>query len=257
MSRCEAGHGRCLQPNICSRDSLFKACGGGSCTWESVVHFVYGKFIQSMNNEGEIVSEEGSLWNKLSPELQDRVLAFLPVLAFLKLRTVCKRWAALPSSQGFRNLCMLVSPHPAYLLVCRRAHTFCIAYDESLNKWYDLDLRFLDRLCLPHWKSPTGDVYHSIEAASGGLFFIWSHKSDGDPSLYSVCNPVTRTWRKLPSLPYYIVPLAVAMVTDRRTLAYKIFVAADSAPETFLSPMAMQAQTSICSNSRSFQVDSP
>ena len=189
------------------------------------------------------MAEEASLWNKLSSELQDRVLAFLPVLAFIKLRTVCKKWAALPSSQSFRNLCTLVSPQPAYLLVCRRAHTFCTAYDESLNVWYDLDLRFLDQLCLPHWKCPNGEVYHSIEAASGGLFFIWSHKSDGDPSLYSVCNPVTRAWRKLPSLPYYVVPLAVAMVTDRHTLAYKIFVAADSAPETFLSPMAMQVQT--------------
>ena len=216
----------CLQPR-----SVYLSCFGIS------TH-------EKMSEQQEIMTEEASLWNKLSSELQDRVLAFLPVLAFLKLRTVCKKWAALPSSQSFKNLCMLVSPQPAYLLVCRRAHTFCTAYDQSLNTWYDLDLRFLDQLCLPHWQCPAGEVYHSIEAASGGLFFIWSHKSDGDPSLYSVCNPVTRAWRKLPSLPYYVVPLAVAMVTNRHTLAYKIFVAADSAPETFLSPMAMQVQTS-------------
>ncbi|XP_073391181.1 F-box/kelch-repeat protein At5g15710 isoform X3 [Physcomitrium patens] len=193
----------------------------------------------------EIMSDEPCpMWNKLSSELQDRVLAFLPVLALVNLRTVCKRWATLPSSQSFKILCMLVSPQPSYLLVCRRAHTFCAAYDQSLNLWYDLNLRFLDQMCLPYLECPNGEVYHSVEAASGGLFFIWSHKSDGEPSLYSVCNPVTRTWRKLPSLPYHIVPLAVAMVTDRLTWKYKIFVAADSSPETLLSPMAMQAQSS-------------
>ncbi|XP_073391184.1 F-box/kelch-repeat protein At5g15710 isoform X5 [Physcomitrium patens] len=193
----------------------------------------------------EIMSDEPCpMWNKLSSELQDRVLAFLPVLALVNLRTVCKRWATLPSSQSFKILCMLVSPQPSYLLVCRRAHTFCAAYDQSLNLWYDLNLRFLDQMCLPYLECPNGEVYHSVEAASGGLFFIWSHKSDGEPSLYSVCNPVTRTWRKLPSLPYHIVPLAVAMVTDRLTWKYKIFVAADSSPETLLSPMAMQVYDS-------------
>lgn len=181
-------------------------------------------------------------WNSLSTELQDRVLAFLPVLSLFQLRTVCKRWATRPSSSSFHNLCSQVSPQPAYLLICRRAHTFCTAYDESLDMWHALDLRFLDSQCQPHWRCDSGEVYHSIEAASGGLFFVWSHKSDGNPAIFSVCNPVTRAWRKLPSLPYYIVPLAVAMTTDRATLAYKIYVAADGAGEPSVSPMVMQVK---------------
>lgn len=198
--------------------------------------------VQPVNNA--VYPGNGS-WNTLPPELQDRVLAFLPVLALFQLRTVCKRWASLPSSPSFHILCSQVPPQPSYLLVCRRAHTYCTAFDRSLEVWYELDLRFLDTRCQPYWKCASGDVYHSIEAASGGLFFIWSHKSDGDPSIFSVCNLVTRAWRKLPSLPYYIVPLAVAMTTDRNTLEYKIFVAADAAPEPSLSPMAMQANSFI------------
>lgn len=47
---------------------------------------------------------ECSLWSALPTELLERVLAFLPFPFLFRLRSVCKRWNALPHCGYFRQL---------------------------------------------------------------------------------------------------------------------------------------------------------
>ncbi|XP_021773544.1 protein UNUSUAL FLORAL ORGANS-like [Chenopodium quinoa] len=53
---------------------------------------------------------DSRLWSRLPQQLVDRILAFLPLPAFFRARSVCKRWYALLYSNSFLQLYLQVSP---------------------------------------------------------------------------------------------------------------------------------------------------
>lgn len=90
----------------------------------------------------EAVEMDGDLWGELPEHLMDNILAKLPVLSFLRLRSVCKKWNALVSDPLFLENCSQTqsagsaSASPLFLLYADRARQSYCTYDPTLNTWY-------------------------------------------------------------------------------------------------------------------------
>jgi hypothetical protein len=188
------------------------------------------------SNESETDARclEAEVWKNLPVDLLERVLASLPLLTLLEFRTVCKAWASLPSSPRFRRLCSQVANHAyTYLFVFKEvawsSNSNPSALDSSSGVWYSLNPSFfLPQLksssCWPLSKREAALYTQDIVAADGSFFCRWSSHDE-----VSVCNPATRSVRMLPPPPLYTDPPhgRVALVVDKQTFAFKLFVVSE------------------------------
>lgn len=154
-----------------------------------------------------------SLWSELPTDLLERVLAFLPPPAFFRFRAVCKKWDKIMYNSNFLKLCSEISAQRPWFVMFQTGPCDVVsAYNPSLSKWHRFSLSFL----------PTR--VQGV-AAAGGLLCC-KGEVDGYRSLF-VCNPITKTWRRLPPMrKKRIVPI-VGLVVDRSTKAYKVIAAGD------------------------------
>jgi hypothetical protein len=142
---------------------------------------------------------ECSLWSALPTELLERVLTFLPFPFLFRLRSVCKRWNALPHCSYFRQL-VGNRPWGACLpvLFCKDASA---DEDEGWNSdsWSAFDTTSQQWRRLPPLTCL--DVHHRkyLVVGSGGLLCIGDFESThNNLVVLVVCNPVTRAFRELP-----------------------------------------------------------
>eukprot|EP00252_Welwitschia_mirabilis_P006806 TRINITY_DN17705_c0_g1_i1.p1 TRINITY_DN17705_c0_g1~~TRINITY_DN17705_c0_g1_i1.p1 ORF type:complete len:349 (-),score=34.99 TRINITY_DN17705_c0_g1_i1:547-1593(-) len=159
---------------------------------------------------------DSRIWSNLPEDLQDKILAMLPVKSFLPLRCVCKRWYNLLKSPCFLSLCSKQSAErPWLVMVKRQDETIIRAHDVFRDKWYTLPLNFL----------PCTVV--EIVAASGGLLCLKSNYS------LIVCNPLTKIWKEFPFSSLDNNNLcAVTMTSIKGTPGYKILIAVSTPGKT-------------------------
>ncbi|EFJ31846.1 hypothetical protein SELMODRAFT_87170 [Selaginella moellendorffii] len=169
-----------------------------------------------------------NLWSHLPDDLLDRILAWLPIDAFFRLATLCRRWSRLATSKSFHDLCATV-PSTAILFVkiiacdCQQLLT---TFSPAASRWYKLPLAFLP----PNAGLPV--------ATARGLLCFTNHFQGYNNDEYTalfVCNPLTKAWRELPPMLFHHRPTLVTMVADAATKSYKLVVAGRWTTEVYSS----------------------
>ena len=191
-----------------------------------------------------------AIWGKLHGELVDRILLCLPISKLFCLRCVSKSWDTTIRSSSFNRMYRATaSPGPSWLFMCstfncRYSHNsvsflnvylnfsfhICVenasraqktllwvcrdytcAYDPVHNRWHNFPLTFLP-----------SNMRFPLMAVGGRLFVRGGLTNAG---VLAVCNPMTRTWRELPSMIHKRLNSLVGIYEDKRTKSYKIVVA--------------------------------
>ncbi|CAM6098347.1 unnamed protein product [Calypogeia fissa] len=184
---------------------------------------------QQEQEDSKAMEMIGDFFGELPEHLMDNILARVPVLTILCLRSVCKRWNALTSNSVFlenysRPESRRATESPVFLLYADQARLSYPIYDPASNAWHLLPQTLNS--------SPPGNLSPSsivVLAAAGGLLCLTDTLSEpaaGTLHLY-VSNPITRAWRRLPPTIWMPLskPYVVGMVVDSIKNTYKIVVA--------------------------------
>jgi hypothetical protein len=137
------------------------------------------------------------IWSRLPEEQLLDVLARLPTNYIPVLREVCKRWKELLVARRFTDRIVSVpTSQTPFLLVCVKRYQAIAAYNPRLRIWREIFL----------WKKSPVFQVHCLRATGGGLLCfkgnLGKRKSDDSREIrLLVCNPFTKLWRILPSLP--------------------------------------------------------
>lgn len=140
-----------------------------------------------------------SLWQNMPKHVIERVVAFLPILALLRFRSVCRAWRNLPFlRQNFRSLReTLIHEAWVLLLPCLpREKRGCLAFLPAEMRW---------RLAaLPSLLFCINDPSISFCTGAGGLFCFRHVGFASRHARIWVCNPLTRQWKRLPPFNYIL-----------------------------------------------------
>lgn len=173
------------------------------------------------------------LWSQLPEQVLERILAFLPLASFFRLRCVCKRWNYLIYTHRFLHICSQLQIPRLWFLMFRVGgiSTEGFLYNPLDREWIKLPLSFLP-------------PKHQVVATAGGVFCCISEVA-GYKTLY-ICNPFTKAWIGLPpTLKERFVP-TVGFVVNNQTNEYKVMVAGDD----MISPFAVKNLTTEVYDSR-------
>ncbi|GLJ24782.1 hypothetical protein SUGI_0473910 [Cryptomeria japonica] len=145
----------------------------------------------------ETLEMDVEVWSKLPEELLMRVLSHLPTLIMRKFKIVCK---------SFNNILLAKQIHlsvPAFLFGGMHGCSSYPLIHDSHDCWYhDSFLHHLYLLqSLPTY--PLRKLTLRFLATRGKVVTtcksLLCYRSDRTPpNLYSICNPITRTWKSLP-----------------------------------------------------------
>jgi hypothetical protein len=138
------------------------------------------------------------IWSKLPQEQLLDVLARLPTTAIPRLREVCKKWKELLVAKHFTDRIVAVrQSQTPFLLVCIKRYQAIAAFNPALKEWRELFI----------WKKSPVFQIHCLRATGGGLLLFKGNMGkrkavdDAGSIRLLVCNPITKLWRILPSLP--------------------------------------------------------
>lgn len=158
--------------------------------------------------EVAVVMEE-NIWKELPGDLLEKVIARLPIPSIFRFRLVCRSWNSLLRSHKFLQQFAEVRPQsPWFYTITHGNISNGAIYDPSMNKWYHLSL--------PSPPPKTIISYHV--ASTGGLVCfidILHHK-------FFICNPLTMSFRELPSTVRVSSQVAVGMVLKKASTGYKL-----------------------------------
>lgn len=160
------------------------------------------------NSSSTSPAENGcdSAWDRVPEELVARILSLLPFSGIYLARGVCRKWRSIIWSPLFMSLCKLQSLRMPWLLEFQQhMYNQVWAYDLAGCQWFHLDFFFLPENAI-------------VVAASGGLVCLGRVTEEGY-TLF-VCNPLTKGWKKLPSIP--LQPSLVLVDVDQRSNLYKV-----------------------------------
>ncbi|XVE70808.1 hypothetical protein DITRI_Ditri10aG0100100 [Diplodiscus trichospermus] len=125
--------------------------------------------------------------DELTEDLLERVLSWLPTSTFFRLSSMCKRWKSVAASECFKLACSTIPSRDPWFFMVDSNLNQSVVFDSAERSWKKLNHPSL----LLH-----NCNFDSIPvAASGGL--VCFRNMSGD---YIVCNPVTGSCRKLPSV---------------------------------------------------------
>ncbi|KAK4780738.1 hypothetical protein SAY87_016844 [Trapa incisa] len=154
---------------------------------------------------GEVLDEE--IWKEFPEVLFEAVIARLPIDAFFRVRTVCRKWNSLLESPSFTQQCTEIQRSP-WFYTATYANSGAL-YDPSSKRWYN-------RPCISSF--PQQMILLFIASAGGLLCFI-----DTVDMNFFVCNPFTGSNRGLPARRVrFQSQIAVGMAMNSRSGAYKI-----------------------------------
>eukprot|EP01018_Ginkgo_biloba_P022243 Gb_00419 [translate_table: standard] len=181
----------------------------------------------------------------LPQDLLMQILARVPILFLLRLRTVCKQWnwaiSSLKNSFQALSPAMPLSSTPAFFL--ERVENEGLEYPTT-QVWliagnsniYKLPLDFL----------PT-----SVEVVTVCKSLIWCRPLYDSSTLY-ICNPVTRTWRHLPTPSKPTLGFSVAMAFDSSANGCRLLIGTQNTVEMYDSQTNVWTQSDITANKRLF-----
>lgn len=152
---------------------------------------------------------EEKIWKEFPEDLIERVIARLPIAAFFRFRSVCRRWNSLLNSRSFSQQCAEVPPQcPWFYTITHENVNNGAVYDPSLKKWYHLSLPSL----------PPKIIILPVTSAGGLVCFL----DIGHRNFY-VCNPLTRSFQELPSRSVRVWSrVAVGMILNPNGVGYKL-----------------------------------
>ncbi|CAK9147709.1 unnamed protein product [Ilex paraguariensis] len=121
----------------------------------------------------------------LPDDLQERIIASLPLECILKACCVCKKWNEIVHSKRFMlNISSVLSQKPWYFMFTSSDEPVGYFYDPLLRKWYSSEL-------------PCNVKHNCYIASSSGLVCFMDNYSRNE--LY-VCNPLARNYKKVEPL---------------------------------------------------------
>ena len=159
-------------------------------------------------------------WSLLTDDLLEIVFAHIPLHDLLVMRSVCKRWQRITCATSFIQLYSRRAPKSQWFLMFPEGESQrYAAFNPHLDQWHELNCNFL----------PVNVV--CVAAAGGLLCYAHTsiqnqHTSTQDWKCLFVCNPITRTYRKLPySTKQRLKKRTAQMIVEQETGAYKVIVA--------------------------------
>lgn len=154
------------------------------------------------------------IWAVLPQELQDNILAGLPVVQIFRMRTVCKRFQSLMRLPAFLSSWTALSSPEHWLLMFHRQDSApwisMAAYDPHVKQWYNLPV-------LRPFFSKQGNF--SL-ASSQGLLCLAPVE---ETQTLVVWNPLTNMSRELPGMSIKNT-MCVGLVVDIATKEFTIVV---------------------------------
>ncbi|KAG0447610.1 hypothetical protein HPP92_028258 [Vanilla planifolia] len=150
-------------------------------------------------------------FDELSQDLLERVLSWLPVSSFLRLRSVCRRWNSVASSASFLIACSRIPHRNPWFLMVDHELNHSVVYDASEGNWKNL--------LHPSVVNQSHQPGRIAVAASGGLV-CFRDASAG----YTICNLVTGAGRHLPAAPTAHPLRAIAMFSSLHKDSYKVAI---------------------------------
>lgn len=153
-----------------------------------------------------------NIWHKLPNQLIERILSWLPIVEFIRCKTVCRQWKSLLETLNFRKMIIsripLTNSSPWFILFNK---TNGLVYDASMNKWIHLPLPITEQkiLCWPM-------------VSDRGLILYYNNKH----KRFAIGNPILpRAWYDLPPLrnikSFEVVGL---LITNHKTYTYNVVV---------------------------------
>uniref|UniRef100_A0A7N0UFC9 F-box domain-containing protein n=1 Tax=Kalanchoe fedtschenkoi TaxID=63787 RepID=A0A7N0UFC9_KALFE len=122
----------------------------------------------------------------LPDDLLERILAYLPIASIFRAGSVCKKWREITSSKTFLwYASQTLSQKPWYFMFTSSDEPIGYAYDPILRKWHGIEL-------------PCINTSNLFVASSSGLVCFMENDSRSE---LSVCNPITREYKKLQEPP--------------------------------------------------------
>lgn len=160
------------------------------------------------------VQMEDNIWAMLPEDLLNEILARVPPFMIFRLRSVCRRWNSILQDSSFLKFHSQVPSHgPCLLTFWKNSQTpQCSVFSLPLKTWYRIPFNFL-----PLWA-------FWLVGSSGGL--VCFSGLDGLTFRTLVCNPLTQTWRTLPSM-HYNQQRQLIMVVDRVDRSFKVIATSD------------------------------
>ncbi|KAL6135466.1 hypothetical protein ACLB2K_067694 [Fragaria x ananassa] len=160
------------------------------------------------------VQMEDNIWAMLPEDLLNEILARVPPFMIFRLRCVCKRWNAILQDKSFIKFHSQVPSHgPCLLTFWKNSQTpQCSVFSLPLKTWYRIPFTFL-----PQW------AFWLVGSSAGLVCFSGL---DGLVFKTLVCNPLTQTWRTLPSM-HYNQQRQLIMVVDRKDHSFKVIATSD------------------------------
>ncbi|CAA7396286.1 unnamed protein product [Spirodela intermedia] len=126
---------------------------------------------------------EQRIWKEFPEDLFEAVVARLPIAAFFRLRSVCRKWNSLLDSHSFSQHCSELPPSLPWLYgITHESVGTGAMYDPSSRRWHHLSIPALPaKIVIP-------------ATSAGGLlcFLDISHQK------FYISNPLTRLFRELP-----------------------------------------------------------
>jgi hypothetical protein len=169
--------------------------------------------------EGGDVEMDGALWGELSRYIDvEKVVAQLPLHAFYRARSVCKKWNSLPWNRPFlEEYSTTWLPKPYFILHGNQGcHQALLVKDVMLEKWILKPL-------------PAFAFQHNSTSVAHGVVYTCTKEGAGSSSVMrgTVFNMHTKVFRRLPPLPldggdsaWWLSTLAV----DKHSGLYKVLV---------------------------------
>lgn len=165
----------------------------------------------SFGNRDSGPEMDETIWQSLPEDVEDKVLAWLPVTSCARFKSVCKRWLSLMSSERFFQMHSCNAPPETWVLSFGGQSLYRgQVYDPVSTKTFTLEFPFLPENSVP-------------VATSGGLVcFCCDSTGENDVSFY-VCNPITKAWKVIPS-PCSRVSIVTLVADSEIGGVYKLYV---------------------------------
>jgi hypothetical protein len=167
---------------------------------------------QSSATGAMMEAQETPLWTLLPKDLIEKVFSYLPLHSLFQARCVCKCWKNVGFSNNLLKLRAEAPVSPPYfpVFLSKGEDRRWCAYDHVHKKW----------LHLPPLTFLPNEAKH-ILAGDGGLLCLSELPSS---ALTYVCNPVTRSYKRVPSLSEDYEPGITHMVVNAKSHGFKMIV---------------------------------
>lgn len=164
----------------------------------------------TMDSEDQKINLKQDIWSSLPRDAMESVILRLPIRSLMRVRAVCKEWNSAITSEGFTDLYSRIPNRNPWLLIFpQNDGSVGLAYDASSQNWFEIPLSFLP-------------FESRVVATAEGMFCLVPKASLR--KVWIVCNPISRSWRELPSPPsiFKLFFVLVGILVDEDAKSFKI-----------------------------------